>query len=136
MWAAQSAEPGSVDVVARAAALVAVGISVINFLLGRRDLGWARRTARLGILRDALCDLRAVLSSDGTAEEVAGRLWTPRCASAVESLADEAQGVADRRLRRQLGQVVEACVTGRGTQPSRFDAYAGTGGSRPLDTVG
>lgn len=97
-----------------AIAVLALGLSITQTILGSRGGVWRRRAANIEDLRPTLEEVRALLESADTPHGAAN-LWTQRVDAQMTSLRDQVAPVPDRRLRTLVQRIREDLVNIRGT---------------------
>jgi hypothetical protein len=111
------------DVVARALAIAALGISLFNAIIGRLDVRRKRAAKPDESLRptlSAMCRTYAAVAAGAPRN----RLWSATATSELEQLDELVDSIADRKLRRACAELVTKGQLAAGASPpSRLDAY-------------
>ena len=112
---------GGPDWFARTLAIIAICLTVIQYLTGRWDGVWRRRASNSSGLREQLDDLVATLDAADTPRGAAN-LWTGTFDVAMNTLLLELASVADRRLERKVKELHRCLVGIRGmSTPTNAD---------------
>ncbi|WP_250442693.1 hypothetical protein [Actinotalea sp. C106] len=104
---------GEPDVLARAIAVAALALTVLQMVLASRRGLWTRRAANVGDLRRTLEELRSVLDSARDTRG-AGNLWTQTMDAHMFSLREQVAEVPDRKLSRLARRLHDEVVAIRG----------------------